>query len=224
MFSRNTYSPRLQEIKNQLRNAYGADMPLFDSYLRQSQKIENNKSIYEFSLTANNSGNIPLPEQLLQVTDGFYCYAMGFFLLAEVVGEEGTGVLQTYPNQAVFNAKTDLEVFYNAQFSVQINQTLVVQNAPMKPFRVVNTTIQSVANDFVLSESLVNDGFKELEPNLKLAGTQKIKVSVTIPTFSGIDIASTTEGTEYKLVCMPLGFSLPNGSQIFEAYYKNNIE
>lgn len=221
MFSRNLFSARNLQIKEALRKDYGLSMPLYNSYLRQSQVIQNNVSQYKFGLVSQQN-NFSLPDQFLKVTDGFYAYALGFFLMKEVDADTGTGVLQTYPNATVFGAQAgDLEVFYNGSYSIQINQTVVVQDAPMKMHRVANTTLQSASN--TLSESHVDDGFVELEPNLKLAGTQKIEIAVNIPTFSGIDIESGVGGTSYKLVCMPLGFSLPNGSSIFTDFYKRGI-
>jgi hypothetical protein len=234
MQARNTFSFRKNQIKDMLRRpvnegGYGINMPLFDSYLRIKLPLLNNQSQYNFNPVAQ-SNNIALPQVQLKISDGFYCYGVGLFLEREQTAKTGKAVLQTYPNATAFPAvagppafdPTDLEVVYNGLMQIQINQTVVSQAFPTEFFRSVQTTLQSANN--TQSERLVDDGFVELEPNLKLAGTQNINFAVQIPTFSGITLESQAVGFVNNLVLMPIGFLLPNGSAIFEKYYERNAE
>jgi hypothetical protein len=209
-----------------LRETYGAEVPLFDSYLRAKQPLLNNKSQYDFNIVLQSGGQAVLPELKLQITDAFYCYAIGLFLEREETAKPGKAVLQTYPNETYFPVvvgppaftPADLEAIYNGYMQIQVNQTVICQYLPTSQFRTVDTTLQSGTNN--KSERHVDDGFVELEPNLKLAGSQNIKISVVMPSWANIAIESQSAGFVNNLVLMPLGFLIPNESAIFAKSYK----
>jgi hypothetical protein len=207
----------------QLKASYPNNV-ISQSYLRQAQPLTNGQGAYQYSLVNPQGGNTPLPNKLLNVTDLFLMTRLGFYLLKQVttsgVVEVGAFELQTYPNPTYFPAVAgppafnpqDLEVIYNGNFSLTVNNILLINAGSMKRFRVVPQTQQSAT--IAKSEIDLSDALVPVVPYPVLVGTQSIQLQVNVPVFTGMEIQSVTAGTEYQLVCYAEGFLVAQGSAV----------
>lgn len=183
------------------------------SFLRQEVVITNTNSKYEFDFNQDSSKQGNKTERLLRRQDIFYADSVGMFLVREVAAELGTGVLQTYPNPVAFPAAAgftpaDLEIFYNAFLSAQIDQKIFFEFLDTQLFLCVPES-QQIAAGIERSQRSPNDGFIDLEPNLVLSGKRTNKLEINVPTFAGAEVASVTAGTDHKIVMYARGFLIP---------------
>jgi hypothetical protein len=189
-------------------------------YLRQQLTLVNGQASYTFNLTSNQANSTPLPQKLLNVTDTFFSTRMGLFLLKQVTAEAGGFELQSYPNPTYFPAVAgpsafnpqDMEVIYNGSLSITVNNIILVNGLPTKRFRTVPQTLQSGVNS--KSEMDLSDALIPIVPYPRFDGTQSIEVTVKIPTFTGMEIASATAGTTHELVLYTEGFLIAQGSAV----------
>lgn len=206
------FSERDRVLSQELFKQFGKGVAVTKSYIRQSFEIKDNQSTYEFDLGAGNP-NQPLPQLLLKLIDLFVANRIAFYLEKVDITKVGNGVLQTYPNPQIFGAQApDLETAYNGSVQISVNQTILYNNLDTHRFRFIPQTQQSatIAN----SEQNHTDPFIELEPNIKFSGDQSNKVTLTIPSFAGINIESKTAGIKYFLVMYLNGFLVPNGARL----------
>lgn len=176
------------------------------SFLRHDIPLKSNRSLYEANFLAEN-GQIELPQSRLSRTDSFMALMLGFFLLAEKDDKPGSAVLQTYPNPTVFAgaaALEDLEVFYNGEIDIQVNNVIISERFPLRDFRYVGETQKTGATSENSKGS--HAGMVLLPPRVNLNGAEKNRIAVRIPSYAGIDLESGTAGETFKLVAYLDGF------------------
>lgn len=167
------------------------------SFLRQELALRNNQASYEFDFDGKKSPKAS--ERLLAAQDIFIVTALSLHLLKEEDGKEGSGVLLTHVDSAVFVAAAGfvpahLETLYNGAIQCKMGNTTVFEALQTKNFRKVP------------AEFIQRDGSVDIDPNIVLFGKEKNKLILTIPSFAGINIASVAAGVSHKVVLMPEGF------------------
>jgi hypothetical protein len=192
-------------LLEQLEAKYGKGR-VIASFLRQEVVLKNQQNGYRFDFNDDNKGKAT--ERRLAKQDLFVANSLGLFLLKEIAGKEGLGLLQTHPAPAVFVEATGvaftrahLEAVYNGSLAVRQDNNVIVDKFPTAKFRKRNSQE---------TESHITDGMSEIEPNLVFIGDRKKEVSVEIPTVSGIQIESGVAGEEHKLVLVAFGFLISN--------------
>ena len=152
-------------------------------------------------------------ENLLDYKDAFAITRYGIQIINEVVGNEGVGVRQTYPNIIVFPATDtglvaeDLEKIYNGTLAIKVGQDQLIEAYPTANFRVVRTSQQAAAT--TRSEALPVDGFASAEPLVILRGNDKIEVVLQRPAKSGEGVQLTTTTSKIvKAVFFAQGFTI----------------
>ncbi len=191
------------ERNRALYNAVKANHPgaiITKSYLREEQTLQNNKSQYDYFFDAGVKPKTS--ERKISQQDLFVANAIGLFLLREDKTKIGSGVLRTSVASefvdiaGIFN-DTDLEAIYNGFISASVGQTKIFDALDTFRFRKVNA-------EFTNPDSA---GTVDLEPALELDGKQKNKVTVEVPSWSGIQFAGDPASTfEHKLVVVLYGF------------------
>lgn len=196
------------------RNIYNALKKELEQYgivptpaiLRQSVVITNTKDnyIFEFNKDTDTGADINLKRE-----DDFVITDLGVYLLREPTAEAGTGVLQTYVNATNFPAASgfspeDLNVFYNGTLETRRDKQTDYEKFPTLAFQFIPQFQQSASTN--KSQKNAFDGVVSLDPLVRFKGNAKNKITITVPIFGGIEVASVTAGVDHKLVVIPYGY------------------
>lgn len=207
--TRNAYtSERERSLFETLKSRFPNNV-VSRSYLRQDIALADNRDSYSASFLAEN-GLGDLPQRRLSRADLFVAFMMGIFLIREAKAKPGSGVLLTYPNPVVFatvgTAGADLEAIYNGLIKLEINNSIPFDAYPSRHFRHVPETQQRAAftlqnaagNENVAGAPVVagsnqhpDDGVALLPQNVYLFGENTNKMTLTIPTYPGIDLSDS---------------------------------
>lgn len=179
------------------------------SYLREEQKLENNKTAYVFEF--RNDEQSKLPKVGLARQDLFVSNVWGLFLLREADAALGTGVLQTYVNTTYFPAAAGftpehLNLVYAGYLQATVNDQIVFNAIQNEGFQSIPQTLQSGTN--IRSERKPIDGYQTIDPNFVLNGELTRNITLNIPSIAGMQIESVTAGTSNKVVLVQKGFLL----------------
>lgn len=187
---------KAKELLATLEGKYGKGK-VTKSFLRQELILKNNQAAYEFDFDGKR--NQKASERLLAAQDIFFVLSLALYLVKETDGKEGSGVLLTHVDSAVFAAvagftPAHLEAIYNGYIQGKMGNTVVFEALQAKNFRKLP------------SELLNRDGSVEIDPTIVLYGQEKNKLTLNIPSFAGIEVASVAAGVSHKIVLIPEGF------------------
>lgn len=183
--------------------------------LRIEQTITNSDSIYTFPVLQDST--VPLKTEVrLNKNDILFMTHIGLFMYEKVSGQEGAGVLQTYPNESAFTTgagftKSHLEIMYNSQLKLRVGTREFVSGLDTRLFRYVPTTQQSSATN--KSEADEDSGMIQLPTYYSLRGTDEIELSLSVPVFAGIQVANIAPLTN-QLVLKCKGFLIKGGANL----------
>lgn len=213
-------SERDRQILNRIRQkvvAKGiAAEKVQPSYLRVPFLTAAEKSEYLFPIRKDS--NSVLPGNYLDQNDSFVITDLGMMLQAEAPATPGISLLQTYPNNQVFVAAVGevnplhLNIFYNGKYKVKVDDTVYADAIPTNNMLCVRTTQQASATTF--SERFGKDGTVPLTPDITLDGSRKNEITLTVPTFPGLQVQHTTAATRISVVFYAYGFLITGGSNL----------
>lgn len=214
-------SDRQRAILQRIRETVGAKGITPDkvspSFLRVAVLMDPAKSQYSF-IVKKDVGSSLVHDLKLDPNDSFVITDLGIRLLAEVPANPGTGVLQTYPNVQVFPAvagevtHNHLNIFYNGKLELKVDDTVYGPAIFTNEMLCVRTTQQTSATTF--SERFGKDGTVEMNPDITLNGSVKNEITLTVPTFAGLQIQQSTATTRNYVVLYCLGFLIRGGSNL----------
>lgn len=182
------------------------------SYLRQEAVLKNNKSSYEFTFSQSQDEGA---EKTLKDQDLFFANAVGIFLLKETKGNEGAGLLQTYPNGNEFpdNAtagseflNSHLNCIYNGYIDSDVDKFNVLDGLDTRRFYYRPEQVEGATDGF--------KGFATIPKMLKLNGDRKNKFILYIPSFTGIQIEERANADiNHKVVLYLRGFLMDGAAR-----------
>ncbi len=208
-------------VLEELRKKF-AGLQITPSYLFDRAKVLNQRDSYELSLRGQNRTN-ERPLSLLQDTDVFIPLRWKFGLQRENDAKPGTSPIYSYPNAVVFGAQApDLMAFFHGEVSLKISDLTIFDPAPAQQFYEVPETQQraavaSVEGVIALDSFREETGMRELETMPVLNGKQTILLNTRIPTYTSINIESTTAGTSHYWVSYIRGLKVSSAA---ETHYK----
>jgi hypothetical protein len=190
----------------------GKGMPS-PSYLRIEVPLINTSGNYAFDIKKN--GNEKATEVKLDRNDLFVCTRLAFYLLKEDSTKIGLARLQTYPNATYFGTLSGftvahLETIYNGYMQLKTGQRVNIEKLSMQEFKFVQTSQESASNSITNSEWNISEYTYRGAEDIYLHGTKSHELTVNFPTYSGMQIQTTTANTVTKLVFHPYGFLLKN--------------
>lgn len=205
---------RIQKNRNvfeELVAEFRGSRVISPAFLRQDIALLDNKAQYEFSFLAD-TGKVDLPQRVLTRTEQFDITEIGVFLLNEKTAKPGSGVLQTYPNATVFagGVVEDMETIYNGKLSINVNNVKILDGFPMREFRSVPDTLKSAGN--TESSYKQHAGMVDLAPRIRFVGENQNSIVVDFPSYTGIDLTTSTAGEAFKLVVRLEGFLISSGT------------
>jgi len=182
----------IRDRYKRLRNAKSLKkFPVTESYLRQDVVIKNNQTTYTFDFNqTNRSGE--RPEVRLSDKDVFVVNSMALCLAKVNPAKPQTAVLHAYPNAQHFGIGTttpaDLEAFYNAELTAQVDSTVIFDPISTLRFRHVPELIQLPAiadEDPAIPVSAYQGvpGLVEVEPGMVLNGQRSQKFTLEMQRF-----------------------------------------
>jgi hypothetical protein len=183
--------------------------------LRIEQTITNSDSIYTFPVLQD--GTVPLKTEIrLNKNDILFMTHVGLYIYEKTLNQEGAGVLQTYPNEIAFTTgagftKAHLETIYNSQLRLKVGTREFVSGLDTRLFRWVPQTQQSAATN--KSQADEDAGMIQLPTYYSLRGTDEIEISLSVPVFSGIQMANIAPLTN-QLVLKCKGFLIKGGASL----------
>lgn len=219
---------------SQERNTFAAlkrvaaykDRVIAPSFLRMESQISNTESVYRFRPEPQPASDHNT-ERKLNRNDVFHSTRWGMFLMAVVSSAFGPAVLQTYANPGVFVTAAGftpahLEAFYNGFIQVKVGTRVWIDGFDTARFRYVpdaqqGTTTAAIAGP--VTYTLANSGFDgdkgyyNLQPNLVLKGNENTEISLSIPSFSSIQVANTNANTVNWVALIPRGFIIKDVSK-----------
>lgn len=187
------------------------------SYLRVAVLMNNAQSQYKFQLKKD-SGEALIHDRKLDLNDTFVVFGLGLRLLAEDPALPGTGILQTYPNNLVFPAAAGevtpahLNIFYNGEYEIKVDEKVYGPAIATDEMLCVRTTQQASASTF--SQRMDTDGCVDPGADITLNGSRKNVVTLTVPTFAGLQLQNTTATTRNYVVFYAVGFLVTGGGNI----------
>lgn len=192
------------------RNINRDNAIISEGYIRVEEKIVNGKGNYKFNITRDTFDQIT--ERKLDRNDKFLVTEIGIFLMRRLETQIGVEVLQTYPNEVVFqNGVEDqsfnyahLESIYNGSLAVKVGQTKFIEGMDLLRFRNVPQSQES-ANIIFSQHNGKVDGFCETTPQILLSGDEKHEIEISIPVDANTKIAHTANNTNNYLVLMCRG-------------------
>jgi hypothetical protein len=207
----------LARIRKNVANKNIAADKVQPSFLRIAVLADPSKSQYDFNVRKD-VGTSLVHDQKLDQNDAFVVTKLGMMLLGETPANPGTGLLQTYPNNIVFAAEAGnvtpahLNIFYNGKYKIKVDDRVYAESIPTNPMLTVRTTQQSAAGNF--SERFTDDGTVELTPDITLNGSKKNEITLTVPTFAGLQIQYAVATTRIYAVFYAKGFLVIGGSDV----------
>lgn len=173
------------------------------SFLREEAVLVNQNQTYAFAFDGNVKPKIS--ERKVASQDIFVANRLGLFLLREDAVKIGSGVLRTAVT-AEFAAAAgfvpaDLEAIWNGSIKAEIDNVTIFEALESQDFRKVVTEFQP------------QYGKVSIEPRLVLNGKAKNKLTVTVPTWNGIQLQSVVAGTDHKLVLCAFGFLITGAAK-----------
>lgn len=172
-------------------------------YINSEIAITNSSTTYQFEVRdlALQSGSAPRPlVRGVKDNDLAFVYQIGLFVDSRTINNTNVYPL-AYVNNTVFsgsgNTPSHVQVFYNAEFSAQVGQTVFVDNYSTRNFNFQPRTQQSTGTN--LSDWNIEGASKAFDPYLIVSGKADNKLVVNIKTFAGYAAAATTGGVENVL-------------------------
>lgn len=162
---------------------------LTQSYLRLDAQALVGTTQFKFPVLinqVNNAGTIFNTEQRLNLQDAFVASAWGFFLSKPSSNTDATAPLLTYPDRFVFstaNVATAAETLYNGNFSLAVNNDVILPAWPVMKHKMVPQTQQNaaLASGINIDQlDLSSDGFAPIEPNLVFIGSKNSVLTLNI--------------------------------------------
>ncbi|NBU70935.1 MAG: hypothetical protein EBS53_05700 [Bacteroidetes bacterium] len=170
------------------------------SALRLQTELINGTNTYTFN--PNTNQKLTRPEKGLGVNDHFFAHSLGLFLLYEEATKKGSGDLMTYELNEGQGA------VYNGTTSVQINQVKFIDELDNRRFRKVPESQGAYdTSTREYNQASYEDGLVQLPEILIFKGDLNNEISVTIPTWSGQDMAAGL-GTTRKCYLVMLASGL----------------
>lgn len=183
---------RKRDLYERLRRASALKkFPVTESFLRQDLVIKNNQTTYAFDFHQNNRA-AERPQVLLSDKDVFVVSAMALCLAKVNPAKPQTAILHSYPNKQHFTVGStvaaDLEAFYNAELSAQIDSTVVFDPLSTLRFRHVPGNIElpieaGGAQAVPVSSYAGVPGLQDIEPGLVMNGQRSQKFTLELQRF-----------------------------------------
>jgi hypothetical protein len=203
------------EILKKLNEGKERELIKSPSFLRMEDVILNGKTVYEFSVLQ--TGKETRTEVKLDKNDTFIVNKIGLFLYLRDrnLEDEAVQVLQTYVNENYFVpgpgfSPIHLEAIYNGKIEIKRGVKVILENFDTHQFRYVGVTQQSVAN--FQSSREHDSGFVEIIPSFRIPGREQVKITLSVPTFSGILWQNTNGALENRVVLIFKGFLIKGAS------------
>jgi hypothetical protein len=192
--------------------ANNGDKNIMPFVFRSELALGNNSQIYEFPILAEDSVKKSKTESRINKNDTFFMTSLSLQLVRRQVDKEALDVLQTYPNSVAFPDvagqfdHTHLEAIYNGKLQLEINTQKILEDLSTSIFREVPETLQVAGVPF--SQKDRNTGVYALPKHVKIYGSETNKISLTIPTFTGMKIQdeSALATIENRVVLVAYGF------------------
>lgn len=163
---------------------------LSQSYLRLEQPLTTTVSQINFPVLVNDTGSLAgvrITEQRLNLQDAFYASGISVYLTKAASATDTAFRLFTYPSPVVFptgagasSATAPLNTFYNGQYSITVNNDVLVPAFPLSSFLDVPETQLTAATNSPLDQ-YYGDGRISLQPNPVFIGQKKSKFSIQLP-------------------------------------------
>jgi len=199
------------EILKRLNEGKEKDLIKSPSFLRMEDVILNGKTVFEFNVLL--TGKEVRTEVKLDKNDTFIVNKIGLFLyLRNVQNEdEAIQILQTYANTIYFNANAGfnpqhLEAIYNGKLEIKRGVKVILENFDTHQFRYVGIT-------HAYQNSKEHDaGYVEIIPSFRIPGREQVKITLSVPTFTGIQWQNTNTNVENRVVLILKGFLIKGAS------------
>lgn len=196
-----------------------------ESYLRMQITFDNTHSAFQFQILL--TGAETTIEQKLDKNDIFATRHVGFFLGQQTIAKAGNVEMLTFPNNSLLDSTNvtvqDFYTVYNGYLQVAIGNIVVLQQLMMKKALYVPVTqkdsitaaVTGTPNTTYTPFENQRDnkvGYIELENILELSGGAQNLLTLNIPTFSGIKLATATSGIQNIGILELDGFLVKNAA------------
>ncbi len=230
----------LQTRDRELRNWLIAQDPSLTptiGSLRQEVTFKNNLSTMMVDFLENLSRLKSLTERLLNTNDGFVAHSIAVCVMRVVKGQEGASLPASYVNPAVFPESAGFKpehldgVLYNGKMEIRNNNVILAKEIDLLRFKRVPRT-QKSKNFNILGATTgqveqailgLQDEFDldkiitDIEPYFLMSGGKKPLITVQLPLFDSVKLASVETDVDYKLCIIANGMYLESGAKAIEA-------